>query len=125
MGQSSGARFHSVPSKLMVTLQEFKSKGQLKLSSLSEIGAFLEVPFKIPDGEVVTILSETLTDIYKVNFNLKGVVVFSEQISKDTFKSEMTFKGFNEIQRERIRSITLKNRELKEPSDEEEEEEDI
>ena len=26
----------------------------------------------------------------------------------------MTFKGFNEIQRERIRSITLKNRELKE-----------
>ena len=68
-------------------------------------------------------LSETLTEIYKVNFNLKGVVVFSEQISKDTFKSEMTFKGFNEIQREKIRSITLKNRELKEPSEEEEEEE--
>ncbi|MBG07883.1 MAG: hypothetical protein CME68_03945 [Halobacteriovoraceae bacterium] len=122
MGQSSGSRFHSVPSTLMVTLQEFKNKGPLKLSSLSEIGAFLEVPFKISDGETVTILSETLTEIYKVNFNLKGVVVFSEQISKDTFKSEMTFKGFNEIQREKIRSITLKNRELKEPSDEEEEE---
>ena len=123
MGQSAGSRFHYVPSNLVVTLQEFKSKGPLTLSSLSEIGAFLEVPFKIPDGETVTILSETLTEIYKVNFNLKGVVVFSEQISKDTFKSEMTFKGFNEIQREKIRSITLKNRELKEPSEEEEEEE--
>tara|TARA_Y100001958_G_C21214001_1_gene539488 strand:- start:960 stop:1796 length:837 start_codon:yes stop_codon:yes gene_type:complete len=121
MGQSAGNRFHSVPSTLVVILQEFKSKGPLKLSSLSEVGAFLEVPFKIPDGEVVTILSETLTDIYKVNFNLKGVVVFSEQVSKDTFKSEMTFKGFNEIQREKIRSITLKNRELKEPGEEEEE----
>ena len=123
MGQSSGHRFHFVPSKLMVTLKEFRKQGPLKLSLLSEIGAFLEVPFKIPDGEVITLLSNTLTNIYKVNFNLKGVVVFSEQISKDMFKSEMTFKGFNEIQREKIRSITLKNRVLKEPGDEDEEEE--
>ena len=35
----------------------------------------------------------------------------------------MTFKGFNEHQREKLRSVAVGHRELKEPGEDEEEEE--
>ncbi len=122
LGHNQSQRFAIVPSNLDIKVKEYPSEEFFKLIKLSEIGAHLELSFKVPDGEVITVLSETLDRDYNLDFKLKGTVVFSEQKVKDIFETEIVFKGLNEFQREKIRSVTVKTRELKDPSDEEEEE---
>ena len=123
LGHNQSQRFAIVPSNLDVKVKEYPSEEFFKLIKLSEIGAHLELSVKIPDGEVITVLSETLDRDYDFDFNLRGTVIFSEQKIKDIFETEIVFKGLNEFEREKIRSVTVKTRELKEPVDEEDEEE--
>jgi DNA-binding response OmpR family regulator len=121
LDKSKSQQFVRVPASLDIKIKEYPSDQYFKLVMLSEVSAHLEIPFKIPDGELITVISGTLVEKYKLGLKLKGSVIYTEEKVKGIYETEIIFKGLSDDDRKLIRVLTVKSSELKETVDEEEE----
>ena len=120
MGQDNAQMFAIMPCDLEITIREHLKEKPSKMTELSEVHAKIETGFFIPDGSEITVDSTKLNELFKVEVNLKGAVIFSEKLGPDLYSIELTFQGLTEDDRTEIRSVTTTKRELKDLDEEEE-----